>query len=107
MSLTNPQLSLIVVPELSFTHKAIFFNVATELIDNDHPPPATMPIETENNIFWKVKPCRASVPFHISLPVKVGPGPFVSARARIRYVIHGLRSISPTLGDMVTDYVNT
>lgn len=79
------------IEELSFTHKAIFFNVATELIDNDHPPPATMllPIETENNVFWKVQPCRASIPFHISLPLKVGPGPFVSTRARIRYVIHG------------------
>jgi len=66
-------------------------------------PPATMllPIETEN-VFWKVKPCRASVPFHISLPVRVGPGPFVSARARIQYVIHGLLSISPILSD--TEY---
>ena len=77
--------------ELSFTHKAIFFNVATELIDSDHPPPATMllPIDNENNVFWKVQPCRASIPFHIKLPLKVGPGPFVSARARTRYVIHG------------------
>lgn len=87
---------LTVMGELSFTHKAIFFNVATELIDNDHPPPAIMllPVETENNVFWRVQPCRAAVPFHISLPLKVGPGPFVSTRARIRYVIHGYCSAS-------------
>ncbi|KAI5779456.1 hypothetical protein DFH27DRAFT_618724 [Peziza echinospora] len=84
-------IDIVGIEELSFTHKSIFFNVATELIDNDHPPPATMllPVESENNVFWRVQPCRASVPFHMSLPLKVGPGPFVSTRARIRYVIHG------------------
>lgn len=99
---------LTTVTELSFTHKAIFFNIATELIDSDHPPPATMllPVESENNVFWKVQPCRASIPFHISIPLKVGPGPFVSTRARIRYVIHGLFPLSLPRKTVLTDSEN-
>src|SRR5690606_23209898 len=77
--------------ELSFSRKTIFMNVATELIDEDHPPPATMlrPIEQEQNIFWPLRNCRSFVPFRVNLPHNVGPGPFQSRRAKIRYVIYG------------------
>src|SRR5690606_5707929 len=77
--------------ELSFTRKHVFLSVASELIDDEHPPPPAMlrPIESELNVFWPIRPCRANVPFELLLPNDVGPGYFYSARARIRYIIHG------------------
>lgn len=77
--------------ELSFSRKTMFMSIASELIDEDHPPPAGMlaPAEEDQKMFWKVKPSRSFVPFKLQLPLNVGPGPFSSVRARIRYVIHG------------------
>lgn len=80
----------------------MFMNIASELIDEDHPPPAAMlaTAEEETKMFWKVKPSRSFLPFKLSLPLNVGPGPFNSVRARIRYVIHGL--VPPDLTELVT-----
>jgi hypothetical protein len=77
--------------ELSFSRKAMFMSIASELIDEDHPPPAAMlePLEKGQAVFWKVKPSRSFLPFKMNLPLNVGPGPFSSVRAKIRYVIHG------------------
>ncbi|CCX05057.1 Similar to Uncharacterized protein C557.05; acc. no. Q9USS1 [Pyronema omphalodes CBS 100304] len=84
------------IEELSFSRKTMFMNIASELIDEDHPPPAAMlaTAEEETKMFWKVKPSRSFLPFKLSLPLNVGPGPFNSVRARIRYVIHGTILIS-------------
>lgn len=81
----------IVCPELSFTRKTMFMSLASELIDEDHPPPAAMleTVEEDQKLFWKVKPSRSFLPFKLKLPLNVGPPPFHSLRARIRYVIHG------------------
>lgn len=78
-------------PELSFTRKTMFMSLASELIDEDHPPPAAMleVPEEDQKLFWKVKPSRSFLPFKLRLPLNVGPPPFHSLRARIRYVIHG------------------
>lgn len=69
----------------------MFMSIATELIDEDHPPPAAMlrPTDDADRIFWKIKPSRSFMPFRMNIPLNVGPGPFHSVRARIRYVIHG------------------
>lgn len=77
--------------ELSFSRKAMFMSVASELIDEDHPPPSSMlaPADEDLKTFWKVKPSRSFLPFRINLPLNVGPGPFHSVRAKVRYVIHG------------------
>lgn len=66
-------------------------NFASELIDEDHPPPAAMlkPADNDDKFFWKIKPSRSFVPFRLDVPLNVGPGPFHSVRAKIRYVIHG------------------
>lgn len=73
-------------------------SIASELIDDDHPPPPSilLPTEFDQKTFWKVKPSRSFLPFRLNLPLNVGPGPFHSVRARIRYVIHGYGKI-PTL----------
>ncbi|KAI5804421.1 hypothetical protein EDC01DRAFT_419079 [Geopyxis carbonaria] len=84
------------VEELSFSRKTMFMSIASELIDEDHPPPAAMlmPSDNEQKTFWKVKPSRSFLPFRLNLPLNVGPGSFNSVRARIRYVIHGTIMIS-------------
>lgn len=66
-------------------------SIASELIDDDHPPPPAILLATDydQKTFWKVKPSRSFLPFRLNLPLNVGPGPFHSVRARIRYVIHG------------------
>lgn len=65
--------------------------IASELIDDDHPPPPAILLATDydQKTFWKVKPSRSFLPFRLNLPLNVGPGPFQSVRARIRYVVHG------------------
>jgi hypothetical protein len=75
----------------------MFMTLASELIDEDHPPPAAMlaPVEEDQKNFWKIKPSRSFLPFRLSLPLNVGPGPFHSVRARIRYVIHGYGDCDP------------
>jgi len=84
------------VEELSFTRKSMFMSIASELIDEDHPPPAAMlaPTDDEEKLFWKIKPSRSFFPFRLNLPLDVGSGPFHSVRARLRYVIHGTIMIS-------------
>lgn len=66
-------------------------SIASELIDDDHPPPPAILLATDydQKTFWKVKPSRSFLPFRLNLPLNVGPGPFQSVRARIRYVVHG------------------
>lgn len=66
-------------------------SIASELIDDDHPPPPAILLATDfdQKTFWKVKPSRCFIPFRLNLPLNVGPGPFQSVRARIRYVVHG------------------
>lgn len=66
-------------------------SIASELIDDEHPPPPAilLPTDFDQKTFWKVKPSRSFLPFRLNLPLNVGPGPFQSVRARIRYIIHG------------------
>ncbi|RPA99671.1 hypothetical protein L873DRAFT_1628970, partial [Choiromyces venosus 120613-1] len=71
--------------------KVVFMSVTSELVDEDHPPPASIlhPMGENQTISRKVKPSRLFLLFRLNLPLNVGPGPFHSVRARIRYVIHG------------------
>lgn len=72
-------------------------SIASELIDDDHPPPPAILLATDfdQKTFWKVKPSRSFIPFRLNLPLNVGPGPFQSVRARIRYVVHGYEKENP------------
>ncbi|KAF1986831.1 hypothetical protein K402DRAFT_404138 [Aulographum hederae CBS 113979] len=69
----------------------IFLNLATELIDAENPPPHNM-VESLKQLspidpFWLLTPSASSLPFLVSLPLDVGPPPFCSKNARIRYVL--------------------
>ncbi|KAH0537797.1 hypothetical protein FGG08_005479 [Glutinoglossum americanum] len=79
------------VEEVPPARKSIFLTLATELIDINHPPPATMLAPATERIpsaqFWTLMPSTSMLPFRLNLPLNVGPGPFHSNRARIRYIL--------------------
>lgn len=84
-------LDLLGVEELSGSKRAVFLNLACELIDSNNPPPHNMvdslkqlsPIDP----FWALAPSVSTLPFVLSLPLDVGPPPFNTKHARIRYVL--------------------
>lgn len=57
---------------------------------SENPPPYNM-VESQDQIsldpFWHLVPSVTNFPFILSLPLDVGPPPFQSKRARIRYVL--------------------
>jgi hypothetical protein len=71
--------------------RAVFINLATEMLDADNPPPRGMaesPWQTSPlDPFWPLAAGATNVPFLLSLPLDVGPPPFQSKHARIRYVL--------------------
>jgi hypothetical protein len=82
---------LLGVEEISSGKKACFLNLATELVDGAHPPPLEL-VESANQIsptdpFWLLRPSQTDLPFMISLPLDVGPPPFQSKHAKIRYIV--------------------
>jgi len=69
----------------------VFLNLAQELLDSQNPPPHQM-VESLKQIspldpFWLLAPSVSVLPFVVSLPLDVGPPPFNSKYARIRYVL--------------------
>jgi hypothetical protein len=91
LAISRISIDLIGVEEMSSSRRNIFLNLATELIDSDNPPPHNM-VESLKQIspidpFWLLAPSVSHLPFLISLPLDVGPPPFHSKAARIRYVL--------------------
>lgn len=69
----------------------IFLSLASELVDEDRPPPQSMLDDEggpqEVSSFWRLKPSHSHISFRVQLPDDIGPGSFYSSRARIRYVL--------------------
>ena len=67
----------------------IFRSLAVELIDESHQPPRTMIIDprTPSNGFWDVMPSFTMLPFRLDLPINMGPPPYKSKDAKIRYIL--------------------
>ncbi|KIW06346.1 uncharacterized protein PV09_02808 [Verruconis gallopava] len=91
LAISRISVDLIGVEEMSSSRRNIFLNLATELIDSDNPPSHNM-VESLKQIspidpFWLLSPSVSHLPFMISLPLDVGPPPFHSKNARIRYVL--------------------
>ncbi|KAJ4406363.1 hypothetical protein N0V91_004571 [Didymella pomorum] len=92
--------------------RCVFLNLATELIDEDHPPPSHMVYDQKpigsNDLFWHLMPSFTNLAFSLSLPLNVGPPPFHSKNARIRYALcasllirdHGKQYIVRTSDDV-------
>ena len=98
---SNPALSIgrisidVLGVETSHGKNFIFRSLATELLDKTHPPPATMAAASRavSDAFWEVMPSVSILPFRLELPVHVGPPPYSSKIASIKYILCSTVSI--------------
>ncbi|PSK60272.1 hypothetical protein B9Z65_1170 [Elsinoe australis] len=92
MLISRISIDLLGVEELVGQHRrSVFLSLASELLTAEHPPPpdmveSTIPLSFRECL-WILKPSASHVPFRISLPLDVGPAPFQSKTARIRYLL--------------------
>ncbi|KAL8818526.1 MAG: hypothetical protein Q9191_007923 [Dirinaria sp. TL-2023a] len=88
MSMGRVVISLIGV-EYCNGRQWIFQTLATDLIDEDHPPPAEMLAEgfSASDTVWEARPSVSSLPFRLDLPVYVGPAPYKARKLGIKYLL--------------------
>jgi hypothetical protein len=91
LDIARISVDLLGTEEVSGNRRCVFLNLATELIDEQNPPPQNMvdtlePIGSED-LFWHLMPSMTNLAFNLSLPLNVGPPPFHSKNARIRYIL--------------------
>ena len=91
LDIARISIDLLGLEEMSGNRRSVFLDLASELIDEHHPPPQNMvdtqePIGSED-LFWHLMPSTTNLAFNLSLPLNVGPPPFHSKSARIRYVL--------------------
>jgi len=63
--------------------------LATDLIDEAHPPPTTMlAVEpSSSSTQWEVIPSMSVLPFRLDLPVVMGPPPYKDKKVGIKYIV--------------------
>ncbi|KAJ4362032.1 hypothetical protein N0V83_010974 [Neocucurbitaria cava] len=91
LDIARISIDLLGLEEMSGNRRSVFLNLATELIDENNPPPHNM-VDTQEpissaDLFWHLMPSVTNLAFNLSLPLNVGPPPFQSRNARIRYVL--------------------
>jgi hypothetical protein len=91
LDIARISIDLLGLEEMSGNRRCVFLNLATELIDEHNPPPANM-VDTQgpmspHDSFWHLTPSVTNLAFNLSLPLNVGPPPFQSKNAKIRYVL--------------------
>lgn len=91
LDIARISIDLLGIEEMGGNRRCVFLNLATELVDDDHPPPQHMvydqtPIGPKDT-FWHLVPSVTKLVFSLSLPLNVGPPPFYSKNARIRYTL--------------------
>jgi hypothetical protein len=91
LDIARISIDLLGLEQMSGNRRCVFLNLATELIDEKNPPPANM-VDTQEpisayDVFWHLMPSVTNLAFNLSLPLNVGPPPFWSKNARIRYVL--------------------
>ncbi|KAK5025527.1 hypothetical protein LTS07_005523 [Exophiala sideris] len=89
--ISKASVDVIGVEEISDGRRWVFLSLATELFDNDNPPPpalvkSQLP-QSSPDLWWEMKTAMASVPFCVNLPLKLGPPPYASKQASIRYLL--------------------
>ncbi|KAF2199109.1 hypothetical protein GQ43DRAFT_473928 [Delitschia confertaspora ATCC 74209] len=89
LDIARISIDLLGLEEMVGHKRSVFLNLAVELIDGDNPPPKNMVDSQEligsDDLFWHLMPSTTNLPFIMSLPLNVGPPPFQSKNARIRY----------------------
>ncbi|KAI9720862.1 MAG: hypothetical protein M1812_002701 [Candelaria pacifica] len=91
VSISRIMVDVLGVEEACNKRRSIFLSVANEMVDADHPPPATMltspSLVSPADCFWEMAPSTSDLPFLLNLPLNVGPASFHSKHARIRYIL--------------------
>lgn len=91
LDIARLSVDLLGVEEVSGNRRALSLNLATELIDEDNPPPQNMVGSQEpiglGDPFWHLMPSLTNLAFSLSLPLNVGPPPSYSKNAKIRYLL--------------------
>ena len=77
-------IDLVGVEELSGAKRSVFLSLSKEL---DRPDQKQQAAQAKGDADFLFPPATHSVPFCINLPLDVGPPPFNSKHARIRYVL--------------------
>ena len=91
MHICSLSIDIIGVEEVTDGRRWIFLSLATELFDQAHPPPPSL-VSSQDSAssseqLWPLKSLSAAaVPFCINLPLNIGPPPYLSKQAAIRYL---------------------
>ncbi len=91
ISINRLSIDVIGVEEVGDGRRWVFLSLGSELFDGNHPPPPALlgqqskPHDSE--LSWVVKPASAVIPFCIHLPLNLGPPPYLSRQASIRYIL--------------------
>jgi hypothetical protein len=105
LDIARISIDLLGIEEMTSNRRSIFLNLATELIDQDNPPPTNMVMSRDpiscNDLFWHLMPSSTNLAFSLTLPLNVGPPPFQSRNARIRYAL----SVSLLIRDHGKHYI--
>jgi hypothetical protein len=91
MHISKLSVDIIGVEEVSDGRRWIFLSLATELFDQAHPPPPSL-VSAKTSAssaeqLWPLKSwSTGAIPFCINLPLNIGPPPYLSRQAGIRYL---------------------
>lgn len=91
MNMSRLSVDVIGVEEVSDGRRWAFLALGTELFDESHPPPNSVingrSPKFRSELGWLLKPGTARIPFCINLPLNLGPPPYQSKQASIRYIL--------------------
>ena len=91
ISIFRLSLDVIGVEEVSDGRRWIFLSLGSELFDEKHPPPPSLVNKRrpyhDSELSWHMKPGMAVIPFCMNLPLNLGPPPYLSRHASIRYIL--------------------
>lgn len=89
--ISKASIDVIGVEEISDGRRWVFLSLATELFDKDNPPPPSLVTSQKPqagpDLWWELKTATAILPFCLNLPLKLGPPPYASKQASIRYLL--------------------
>ena len=91
ISISRLSIDVIGVEEVNDGRRWVFLSLGSELFDENHPPPPALissrKSQLGSELSWPLKSASAVVPFCINLPLNLGPPPYLSRQASIRYIL--------------------
>ncbi|OAL27427.1 hypothetical protein AYO22_03702 [Fonsecaea multimorphosa] len=84
-------IDVIGVEEINDGRRWVFLSLATDLFDRENPPPPSLVTsqdpEPGADLWWEMRSATSVVPFCVNLPLRLGPPPYFSRQASIRYLL--------------------